>query len=98
MNEVGAAGCPKLIATLRLMAEGLPGSLPVLAVSNVTTPRETRLVSRLDRIGVEVAETPMRAPVLFVIGHVVSLYGMTCDLSDLVPASNDQAQVVLAGE
>lgn len=59
---------------LRLMAEGLPGSLPVLAVSNATTPREMRLVSRLDRIGLDVAANTMRAPVLFVIGHVVSLY------------------------
>jgi len=58
---------------LNLMREGLPGSLPVLAVSSVTTPRETRLVSRLDRIGLDVAQCPMRAPVLFVIGHVVSL-------------------------
>lgn len=58
---------------LNLMREGMPGALPVLAVSNVTTPRETRLVSRLDRIGLDVAQCPLRAPVLFVIGHVVSL-------------------------
>ncbi len=59
---------------LRLMGEGMPATLPVMAISNATTPRETRLVSRLDRIGVEIAEVPLRAPVLFVIGHVVSLY------------------------
>lgn len=59
---------------LRLMAEGMPGRLPVLAVSNATTPRETRLLSRLDRIGRDIAQSPMPSPVLFVIGHVVSLY------------------------
>lgn len=59
---------------LRLMAEGLPGSLPVLAVSSATTPREKRLVSRLDQIGVDIQAMPLRAPVLFVIGRVVSLY------------------------
>jgi uroporphyrin-III C-methyltransferase len=59
---------------LNLMRAGLPGSLPVLAVAHVTTPREVRQRSRLDRIGVEMAERPLPAPVLFVIGHVVSLY------------------------
>lgn len=59
---------------LRLMAEGMPATIPVMAVSNATTPREQRLVSRLDRIGVDIAQMPLAAPVLFVIGHVVSLY------------------------
>ncbi len=69
---MGAANIAEI--ALRLMAEGLPGSLPVLAVSEATTPRETRALSRLDRIGLEMAARPMPAPVLFVIGHVVSLY------------------------
>ncbi|WP_294608367.1 uroporphyrinogen-III C-methyltransferase [Roseovarius sp.] len=76
---------------LNLMREGLPGSLPVLAVSNVTTPRETRLLSRLDRIGLDIAQSPLRAPVLFVIGHVVSL----CHETDALPV--DMLQV-MAGE
>jgi uroporphyrin-III C-methyltransferase len=69
---MGAANIAEI--ALRLMREGLPGALPVLAVSCVTTPRESRMVSRLDRMGVDIAQAPMRAPVLFVIGHVVSLY------------------------
>lgn len=74
---------------LNLMREGLPGSLPVLAVSSVTTPRETRLVSRLDRIGLDVAQCPMRAPVLFVIGHVVSL----CQGGDALPVTLPEVMV-----
>lgn len=69
---MGAANIAEI--ALNLMREGLPGGLPVLAVANATTPRETRLLSRLDRIGLDIAETPMSAPVLFVIGRVVSLY------------------------
>lgn len=59
---------------LCLIREGMPGSTPVLAISSATTPRERRLVSRLDQIGVDIKAMPLRAPVLFVIGRVVSLY------------------------
>lgn len=69
---MGAANIAEI--ALRLMGEGLPASMPVMAVSNATTPREQRMVSRLDRIGVDIKAMPMPAPVLFVIGHVVSLY------------------------
>lgn len=89
---MGAANIAEI--ALRLMAEGLPGALPVLAISNATTPRETRLVSRLDRIGLDIAETPMRAPVLFIIGHVVSLY-QDMPTTDTV---TQPALAVMAGE
>lgn len=59
---------------LRLMGEGMPAALPVMAVSNATTRREMRMISRLDQIGVDIQATPMDTPVLFVIGRVVSLY------------------------
>ena len=72
VRYMGAANIAEI--ALNLMREGLPAHLPVLAVSSVTTPREARLLSRLDRIGPDIAANPMRAPVLFVIGHVVSLY------------------------
>ena len=58
----------------QLMRHGLPASLPVMAVSAATTPRETRLVSSLGSIVTDVAGVPRDAPVLFVIGHLVSLY------------------------
>lgn len=81
---------------LRLMAEGLPGHLPVLAVSNVTTLREDRLVTRLDRIGLEMAARPMPAPVLFVVGHVVALYRAGASIGALLDDMPEPA--VLAGE
>ncbi|MFP7570539.1 uroporphyrinogen-III C-methyltransferase [Marivita sp. S2033] len=59
---------------LRLMRAGLPSKLPVLAVSNVTTPRETHVLSSLGQIGVDAQTLILRTPVLFVIGRVVSLY------------------------
>ena len=89
---MGAANIAEI--ALRLMGEGMPGALPVLAISNATTPRESRLVSRLDRIGLDIAEAPMRAPVLFVIGHVVSLYR---DMP--IPVAEPVAEAaVMAGE
>ena len=57
-----------------LMTENLPGSTPVLAVSNATTPDECRLLSRLDRIATDARTAALRAPTLFIIGTVVSLY------------------------
>lgn len=70
---MGAMNIPD-IAT-NLMAHGLPGSLPVMAIASATTPREKRLVSNLDKIAQDIAESALKAPVLFIIGHVVSLYG-----------------------
>ena len=58
----------------RLMAAGMSGSIPVMAVASATTPLETRLVSTLSGIGEAVARANPAAPVLFVIGRVVSLY------------------------
>lgn len=57
-----------------LMTENLPGSTPVLAVGKATTPDERRLVSRLDRVAVDVRAAGLAAPTLFIIGKVVSLY------------------------
>lgn len=69
-----------------LMTEKLPGSTPVLAVAKATTPSETRLVSRLDRIACDIRDSEFTAPVLFIIGTVVSLYAdqpVTAIASDL---------------
>ena len=59
---------------VQLMRHGLPPSLPVMAVSAATTPREVRILSSLSAIARDVAQVQPDAPVLFVIGHVVSLY------------------------
>lgn len=57
----------------QLMRHGMPPGLAVMAVSAGTTPRETRLISNLGSIATDVARVQPDAPVLFVIGHVVSL-------------------------
>ena len=57
-----------------LMTAKLPGSTPVLAVGKATTPDERRLVTRLDRLAADVREAELKAPTLFIIGKVVSLY------------------------
>lgn len=58
----------------RLMAEGLAGSTPVLAVNNGTTPRERRVQAALESIAEAAARAEFEGPVLFFIGNVVSLY------------------------
>lgn len=69
---MGAMNIPE-IAT-QLMAHGLPGTMPVMAIASATTPREQRLISALDQIALNLETADLEAPVLFVIGHVVSLY------------------------
>lgn len=68
---------------LQLMRHGLPATLPVLAISAATTPREQRLMSSLGQIGTDVARTQPEAPVLFVIGHVAGLYPAIAALEEL---------------
>ena len=57
-----------------LMTEGLSDQTPVLAVANATTHKERRLVSKLGSIAHDIRSAEMGAPVLFIIGQVVSLY------------------------
>ncbi|WP_204115872.1 uroporphyrinogen-III C-methyltransferase [Shimia biformata] len=62
-----------------LMTEGLPGSTPVMAVGRATTPDETRMVSRLDKLAGDVRNAGLKAPTLFIIGRVVTLYAQMPD-------------------
>lgn len=57
-----------------LIANGLSPTTPVMAISSATTPQETRLVSDLEQIARQINPARMPAPLLFVIGRVVSLY------------------------
>ena len=90
---MGVASIGEIAA--KLIAHGLPGSMPVLMVASATTPREQRHVSTLARISGDAASHAGDAPVLFVIGHVVSLYqsGYEADealpLAELMMAAND---------
>ena len=58
----------------QLVHHGMPADMPVLAISSATTPRELRVVGQLDDIARQLADLPEKVPVLFIIGHVVSLY------------------------
>lgn len=69
---MGAMNIAEIAA--QLMARNMPGTLPVMAVASVTTPREKRLISTLDTIAGDIEAAALAAPVLFFIGHVVSLY------------------------
>ncbi len=79
---MGAANIAEIAA--QLIAHSMPASLPVMAVCNATTPRETRLISQLDSIAAEASAAELKGPVLFVIGEVVSLY-RTCPAEVLSP-------------
>lgn len=58
----------------RLISEGLAASTPVLAINNGTTPSERRIVSTLAAVTRDAVAAEFKGPVLFIIGHVVSLY------------------------
>ena len=88
---MGVANMPEI--ALRLIAAGMPATLPVLAVSNATTPREKRLVSRLDQIGVDVQAAELLAPTLFIIGRVVSLYAVQPGDITILPEARPELAV-----
>ncbi|THD85513.1 uroporphyrinogen-III C-methyltransferase [Aliigemmobacter aestuarii] len=85
---MGAANIAEI--TGQLMAHGMSADLPVMAVASATTPRERRIVSDLSGISAAAAEADMEAPVLFVIGRVVTLHDasfpMLQGLANTVPA------------
>ncbi|WP_269586025.1 uroporphyrinogen-III C-methyltransferase [Roseibium sp. Sym1] len=58
---------------MRLVAEGFSEATPVMAIANATTPREKRLFSELGQVALDVRDAGLKAPVLFVIGEVVTL-------------------------
>jgi len=57
----------------RLIAEGMPRDLPVLAVSKATTRDERRLLSRLDDIALAAEARALQSPVLFIVGRVAAM-------------------------
>lgn len=68
---MGAANIAEIAS--RLIAHGMPADLPVLAVSQASTPRARAVRADLGRIAAVVRDNPMPAPVLFLIGHVAAL-------------------------
>ncbi|WP_310620596.1 uroporphyrinogen-III C-methyltransferase [Flexibacterium corallicola] len=77
---------------MRLMAAGLNDSTPVMAVANATTPRETRMFSSLGRIANDSREAGLEAPVLFIIGKVVTVCNEWPADAFLEKAREDQDQ------
>lgn len=76
-----------------LMAEGLPGSTPVLAVCQGTTPQERRICTRLELLPVTLKDAPLSGPVLFIIGRVAAIAVKRSGQSD---AGNTEAISVVA--
>ncbi len=61
----------------QLASSGLSQKTPVLAINNGTTPREKRLISDLASIALDIRRAEFSGPVLFIVGHVVSLIEQT---------------------
>ena len=56
-----------------LIEAGLPASTPAAAVQNGTTDAQQRVIAPLDQLNHAVHEREMKAPVMIIIGEVVSL-------------------------
>ncbi len=68
---MGAANMAEIAA--QLIRHGMPADLPVLAVSQASTPQERRLRATLSGIAAALAREPLPAPVLFMVGHVAAM-------------------------
>jgi len=56
-----------------LVAAGLPASTPAAAVENGTSQQQRRVLSHLDNLARETKDQGLKAPVMIIIGEVVSL-------------------------
>lgn len=56
-----------------LVAAGLSPDTPVLAIASATTPRQQQFYSTLAHVAGDLAATPLPAPLLFIVGRVVTL-------------------------
>jgi siroheme synthase len=68
---MGAASIGGIAA--KLAQAGLAADAPVLIIAEGTTPRERRVLTRLNRVATEVAAAKFAGPVLFLIGRVAAL-------------------------
>lgn len=68
----------------QLIRHGMASSLPVMAVSAATTPRQTQICSDLGHIAAVSRGFAPDAPVLFVVGHVVALGAEAADQATLI--------------
>ncbi len=68
---MGLANLPLVIRSL--IEAGLPSSIPAAAVQNGTTDAQQRVIAPLDQLDHVIHEQGMKAPVMIIIGEVVSL-------------------------
>jgi len=68
---MGLANLPLVIRSL--IEAGLPSSTPAAAVQNGTTDAQQRVIAPLDQLDHVIHEQRMKAPVMIIIGEVVSL-------------------------
>ncbi|MCS3760480.1 uroporphyrinogen-III C-methyltransferase [Bradyrhizobium sp. 62B] len=68
---MGLANIPEIVRNL--IAQGLPGTTPVLAVCQGTTPQESRICAPLEALPVALKDVSFSGPVLFIIGKVAGL-------------------------
>lgn len=68
---MGLANLPMAIKSL--IDAGLPASIPAAAVQNGTTKSQQRVITTLDKLDEVIRQKEMKAPVMIIIGEVVSL-------------------------
>ena len=68
---MGLANLPGVIQSL--IEAGLPVTTPAAAVQNGTTDTQQRVIAPLDQLNEAILEQEMKAPVMIIIGEVVSL-------------------------
>jgi uroporphyrin-III C-methyltransferase len=54
----------------KLMAGGMPGTTPAVVISNATRADQRSLVTRLDRLGTDLAASGLGSPAILVVGEV----------------------------
>ena len=77
------------LAVHSLIDAGLPASTPAAAIQNGTTQSQQRLITRLDQLNDAIHQKRMKAPVMIIIGEVVSL----ADELDWFHQSLEQSQL-----
>ena len=68
---MGLANLPLVVCSL--IDAGLPASTPAAAVQNGTTVAQQRVITSLDKLSDAIRQKHMKAPVMIIIGNVVSL-------------------------
>lgn len=68
---MGLANLPLVVRSL--IEAGLPASTPAAAVQNGTTDSQQRVIAQLDQLTDAIHKKQMQAPVMIIIGKVVSL-------------------------